>query len=119
MPPESGTSVGKPELASGSPQFFTWEEIGLRTGKGEFKEERWLVIRRKIYDISQFHLRHPGGTRVISHYAGQDATVRACSGAWGPRAFGKNHSLAAKRLLCMHDVPGSILVLPIISVDFK
>nr|XP_034979304.1 acyl-CoA (8-3)-desaturase-like [Zootoca vivipara] len=74
MPPESGTSVGKPERVSGAPQFFTWEEIGLRTGKGEFKEERWLVIRRKIYDISQFHLRHPGGTRVISHYAGQDAT---------------------------------------------
>uniref|UniRef100_A0A8D0B8C4 Cytochrome b5 heme-binding domain-containing protein n=1 Tax=Salvator merianae TaxID=96440 RepID=A0A8D0B8C4_SALMN len=35
---------------------------------------RWLVINRKVYDVSQFYLRHPGGTRVINHYAGQDAT---------------------------------------------
>ncbi|NWV57880.1 FADS1 desaturase, partial [Daphoenositta chrysoptera] len=34
----------------------------------------WLVIDRKVYDVSEFSKRHPGGTRVISHYAGQDAT---------------------------------------------
>nr|XP_060626586.1 acyl-CoA (8-3)-desaturase-like [Anolis sagrei ordinatus] len=50
---------------------FTWEEIKPRSGRSE---ERWLVIERKVYDISQFHKRHPGGSRVISHYAGQDAT---------------------------------------------
>ncbi|NXD71456.1 FADS1 desaturase, partial [Eolophus roseicapillus] len=34
----------------------------------------WLVIDRKVYDVSRFSKRHPGGSRVISHYAGQDAT---------------------------------------------
>ncbi|POI29597.1 hypothetical protein CIB84_006651, partial [Bambusicola thoracicus] len=53
---------------------FTWEEIAQRTGRGPAADERWLVIDRKVYDISRFHRRHPGGSRVISHYAGQDAT---------------------------------------------
>ncbi|NXI24933.1 FADS1 desaturase, partial [Sterrhoptilus dennistouni] len=34
----------------------------------------WLVIDRKVYDVTQFSRRHPGGSRVIGHYAGQDAT---------------------------------------------
>uniref|UniRef100_A0A8D0F713 Cytochrome b5 heme-binding domain-containing protein n=1 Tax=Strix occidentalis caurina TaxID=311401 RepID=A0A8D0F713_STROC len=53
---------------------FTWEEIGERSGRGPRPQERWLVIERKVYDISHFCRRHPGGSRVISHYAGQDAT---------------------------------------------
>uniref|UniRef100_A0A8C3XQT5 Cytochrome b5 heme-binding domain-containing protein n=1 Tax=Chelydra serpentina TaxID=8475 RepID=A0A8C3XQT5_CHESE len=64
-----------PESSVGfSPRRFTWEEIGLRTGQGHLQQERWLVIDRKVYDISQFYQQHPGGARVISHYAGQDAT---------------------------------------------
>lgn len=35
------------------------------------------MIDRKVYDVSTFSKRHPGGSRVISHYAGQDATVRS------------------------------------------
>uniref|UniRef100_A0A3Q3ITL7 Cytochrome b5 heme-binding domain-containing protein n=1 Tax=Monopterus albus TaxID=43700 RepID=A0A3Q3ITL7_MONAL len=34
----------------------------------------WLVIDRKVYNITQWAKRHPGGFRVISHYAGEDAT---------------------------------------------
>ncbi|XP_041132733.1 acyl-CoA (8-3)-desaturase-like [Polyodon spathula] len=49
---------------------YTWPEVQLRSGR----EEKWLVIDRKVYNISQFCKRHPGGVRVISHYAGQDAT---------------------------------------------
>uniref|UniRef100_A0ACB8G2B7 Fatty acid desaturase 1 n=1 Tax=Sphaerodactylus townsendi TaxID=933632 RepID=A0ACB8G2B7_9SAUR len=60
------------ETLSAPPQVFTWDEIKRRSGKDP---ERWLVIDRKVYDISRFHKRHPGGSRVISHYAGQDATL--------------------------------------------
>ncbi|XP_005988035.1 acyl-CoA (8-3)-desaturase [Latimeria chalumnae] len=56
-------------LAPG-PRAFTWEEVQQRNRR----EEKWLVIDRKVYDITQFCKRHPGGSRVISHYAGQDAT---------------------------------------------
>ncbi|NXH76571.1 FADS1 desaturase, partial [Hydrobates tethys] len=34
----------------------------------------WLVIDRKVYDVSKFSKQHPGGSRVLRHYAGQDAT---------------------------------------------
>lgn len=53
-------------------RYFTWEEVAQRSGR---EKERWLVIDRKVYNISDFSRRHPGGSRVISHYAGQDATV--------------------------------------------
>ncbi|XP_076199613.1 acyl-CoA (8-3)-desaturase-like [Aptenodytes patagonicus] len=53
---------------------FTWEEIGQRTGRGPPPQERWLVIERKVYDISHFYRRHPGGARLIGSHAGQDAT---------------------------------------------
>ncbi|XP_066486168.1 acyl-CoA (8-3)-desaturase-like [Tiliqua scincoides] len=91
MPPQSDTNLRKPEHGSDVPQFFTWEEIGLRSGKGSSKQERWLVIHRKVYDVSQFHLRHPGGPRVINHYAGQDATDAFT-------AFHKNEDLVRKYL---------------------
>ncbi|XP_032080806.1 acyl-CoA (8-3)-desaturase-like [Thamnophis elegans] len=74
MPPQSGAIAEKPEIEPGVPQLFTWEEVGLRTGNGDLKEERWLVIDQKVYDVSQFYLRHPGGPRLIRHYSGQDAT---------------------------------------------
>ncbi|KAL8170048.1 UNVERIFIED_CONTAM: hypothetical protein K2H54_062358 [Gekko kuhli] len=74
MPPQLGSSLQRPEPGSGASQLFTWEEIGLHAGQKNSKQEKWLVINRKVYDISQFQWRHPGGTRVISHYAGQDAT---------------------------------------------
>ncbi|MGH0136559.1 UNVERIFIED_CONTAM: hypothetical protein FKN15_034916 [Acipenser sinensis] len=54
---------------------YTWSEVQLRSGR----EEKWLVIDRKVYNISEFCKRHPGGVRVISHYAGQDATMGAGS----------------------------------------
>uniref|UniRef100_A0A8C3STY3 Cytochrome b5 heme-binding domain-containing protein n=1 Tax=Chelydra serpentina TaxID=8475 RepID=A0A8C3STY3_CHESE len=73
--PEVKVAKKNPESSVGfSPRRFTWEEIGLRTGQGHLQQERWLVIDRKVYDISQFYQQHPGGARVISHYAGQDAT---------------------------------------------
>ncbi|XP_062973095.1 acyl-CoA (8-3)-desaturase-like [Elgaria multicarinata webbii] len=74
MPPQLGTSVGKLEPSSDPAQQFTWEEVGLHSGKENSKQERWLVINRKVYDITHFFWRHPGGTRVITHYSGQDAT---------------------------------------------
>ncbi|KAJ8249160.1 hypothetical protein GJAV_G00231820 [Gymnothorax javanicus] len=49
---------------------FTWEEVQRHSHKGD----QWLVIDRKVYDVSDWVKRHPGGIRVISHYAGEDAT---------------------------------------------
>lgn len=38
-------------------------------------DDKWIVIKNKVYDITNFARKHPGGARIISHYAGQDATV--------------------------------------------
>ncbi|XP_060119166.1 acyl-CoA (8-3)-desaturase-like [Heteronotia binoei] len=79
-PPQlsSETSVKqKREVCDGGSctrRFFTWEEVALRTGRIPPYEEHWLVIDRKVYDVSGFYKRHPGGARVMRHYAGQDAT---------------------------------------------
>ncbi|XP_066439252.1 acyl-CoA 6-desaturase [Eleutherodactylus coqui] len=49
---------------------FTWEEVQ----KHNTRTDKWLVIDRKVYNISDWVRRHPGGLRVISHYAGEDAS---------------------------------------------
>lgn len=54
------------------PRYFTWEEVAQHSEK-----EPWLVIDRNVYNVSDFIRRHPGGHRVLYHYAGQDATVSA------------------------------------------
>lgn len=50
---------------------YTWEEVQSHSSRND----QWLVIDRKVYNITQWAKRHPGGFRVISHYAGEDATV--------------------------------------------
>lgn len=88
MLPQVGNGLLRPKPGADVSQLFTWEEIGLRSGQKNSKQEKWLVINRKVYDITEFHWRHPGGTRVISHYAGQDATV-GFSNRVSSRAVGK------------------------------
>jgi len=42
--------------------------------KHNSKEDLWLVIHGKVYDLTTFLPEHPGGPRIILKYAGQDAT---------------------------------------------
>uniref|UniRef100_A0A8C5FC93 acyl-CoA (8-3)-desaturase n=1 Tax=Gadus morhua TaxID=8049 RepID=A0A8C5FC93_GADMO len=49
---------------------YTWDEVQ----KHCHRNDQWLVINRKVYNVTQWAKRHPGGLRVISHYAGEDAT---------------------------------------------
>jgi fatty acid desaturase 2 (delta-6 desaturase) len=49
---------------------YSWEEVK----KHQTKEDKWIVIDGQVLDITRWAAKHPGGSRVISHYAGQDAT---------------------------------------------
>uniref|UniRef100_A0A8C2F3J5 Fatty acid desaturase 2 n=1 Tax=Cyprinus carpio TaxID=7962 RepID=A0A8C2F3J5_CYPCA len=49
---------------------YTWEEAQKHTKSGD----QWIVVERKVYNVSQWVKRHPGGLRIIGHYAGEDAT---------------------------------------------
>uniref|UniRef100_A0A8C1K590 Cytochrome b5 heme-binding domain-containing protein n=1 Tax=Cyprinus carpio TaxID=7962 RepID=A0A8C1K590_CYPCA len=51
---------------------YTWEEVQKHTKSGD----QWIVVERKVYNVSQWVKRHPGGLRIIGHYAGEDATVK-------------------------------------------
>ncbi|GAA6071633.1 fatty acid desaturase 2-like isoform X1, partial [Tachysurus ichikawai] len=49
---------------------YTWEEVQEHNLTGD----QWLVIERKVYNVSEWTKRHPGGSRVLEHYIGEDAT---------------------------------------------
>ena len=51
--------------------FYSWSEVK----KHNKKDDCWIVVNDKVYDLTNFKMSHPGGSRIISHYAGQDATV--------------------------------------------
>lgn len=51
-------------------RVFTWAEVQ----RHSHRNDQWLVIDRKVYDVTKWALRHPGGFRLIKHYAGEDAT---------------------------------------------
>uniref|UniRef100_A0A8C8EG62 Cytochrome b5 heme-binding domain-containing protein n=1 Tax=Oncorhynchus tshawytscha TaxID=74940 RepID=A0A8C8EG62_ONCTS len=67
--PAKGGGVG-PDGGRGGSAVYTWEEVQ----KHCHRSDQWLVIDRKVYNITQWAKRHPGGIRVISHFAGEDAT---------------------------------------------
>uniref|UniRef100_A0AAR2IYW1 Cytochrome b5 heme-binding domain-containing protein n=1 Tax=Pygocentrus nattereri TaxID=42514 RepID=A0AAR2IYW1_PYGNA len=54
----------------GASGVYTWEEVQKHSQRGD----QWVVIERKVYNVSNWVKRHPGGHRVITHYAGEDAS---------------------------------------------
>lgn len=52
-------------------QTVTFEEVS----KHNKKDDQWLLINGKAYDITSFAKKHPGGAKILNHYAGEDATV--------------------------------------------
>ncbi len=51
--------------------FYSWSEIK--------DNKKWIVIDGKVYDVSKFSKKHPGGERLMMNHIGQDASVRNIS----------------------------------------
>jgi hypothetical protein len=49
---------------------FTREEVATKTSESA----SWIIIDGLIYNISTFAAMHPGGEKLLRHYAGKDAT---------------------------------------------
>ncbi|KAG6846017.1 hypothetical protein H0H87_011065 [Tephrocybe sp. NHM501043] len=49
----------------------------------------WVIIKNRVYDVTEFLNEHPGGSSIILKYAGKDAT-RAYEPIHPPDALDKN-----------------------------
>ena len=58
-------------MTSHKTRVISWDEIQQHTTR----EDKWIVIDNGVYDISRWQKKHPGGAKIISHFAGEDATV--------------------------------------------
>ncbi|XP_070660370.1 fatty acid desaturase 2-like protein FADS2B isoform X2 [Bos indicus] len=64
---EANAKCGLPRK---SISMYTWQEIQ----RHNQETDQWLVINRKVYDVTGWADRHPGGRLVLNHCAGEDAT---------------------------------------------
>lgn len=62
---------GEGEPGCGPQKIYTWEEIKEHTSL----TDRWVVINGVVYNVTQWQKKHPGGARMLSHFAGKDASV--------------------------------------------
>lgn len=50
---------------------ITWDEVA----KHNTRNDCWIVVNSIVYNLSTFRKKHPGGSKILEFYAGQDATV--------------------------------------------
>ncbi|XP_060574258.1 acyl-CoA Delta-6 desaturase-like [Ruditapes philippinarum] len=92
----------------GAGQVIPWSEIQ----KHSSRDDRWIVISGQVYDVTEWSKKHPGGQRLIGHYAGQDATE-----AFG--AFHNNLEHVKKFLKPIHVGPVESYVDHEMNKDFR
>lgn len=68
-------------------EMIPWSEVE----KHNTRDDKWIVIDGEVYDVTQWARKHPGGSRIISHYAGEDATEPFV-------AFHKNRDFVRKHM---------------------
>ena len=51
-------------------KYFTMEEIAVH----DTKDDLWVVLHDRVFDITPFVAEHPGGESILLSYSGQDAT---------------------------------------------
>lgn len=52
---------------------YTLEEVATHNTA----KSLWVIMNRKVYDVTMFHKRHPGGAAVLLQMGGKDATAAA------------------------------------------
>lgn len=55
---------------------FTREEVFQHRKKNDC----WIILSGEVYDVTSWLSKHPGGTRLLLHYGGEDATVSQRTG---------------------------------------
>ena len=108
----------KCDLPRKSLNRYTWQEIQ----RHNQETDQWLVINRKVYDVTGWANRHPGGRKVLNHYAGEDATVRNSKsalslfqllGGWELGCLSKSISSMCSSSMITHLLPNQFFKIPI------
>ncbi|XP_065898010.1 acyl-CoA 6-desaturase-like [Dysidea avara] len=55
----------------GDQVLYTREEVAQHRKPGD----SWVILHGEVYNVTNWLPRHPGGSKVLGHYGGQDATV--------------------------------------------
>ena len=87
--PGAGTVVGGGY--GGKDGSFTLAEVA----KHDKKDDVWVIIKGKVYDLSEFVDEHPGGVEAIMKRAGGDAT----EGFFGPQHPSRVHDMIDEYLV--------------------
>ena len=66
-----GGKLPEPSAHKDRDRPIGWEEIKLHSSR----TDKWIVIDNNVYEITNWSRKHPGGSKLLSHYAAQDATV--------------------------------------------
>lgn len=90
---ESAPAAQTPAIAT--PATWQREEIARHNSA----DNCWLVIRERVYDVSQYIQSHPTAPEAITRYCGTDATT-----AFETKDRGRPHSSFARNRLAPLDV---------------
>ena len=55
---------------SSKPRFVKLDELRQHCTA----DDAWVAINGNVYDVTDWHLDHPGGSELLVEYAGKDAT---------------------------------------------
>ncbi len=50
---------------------YTRAEVALHNRPNDL----WVIIHGKVYDVTKWAAKHPGGSRIIRHSGGEDVSV--------------------------------------------
>ncbi|GBG24788.1 Succinate dehydrogenase ubiquinone flavoprotein subunit, mitochondrial [Hondaea fermentalgiana] len=67
---QGGDSGSSSASAAPKTQAYTMDEIAKHTTK----DDCWVILNDKVYDVTEFLENHPGGAKAILLYGGKDAT---------------------------------------------
>lgn len=67
----NGATPDGAQGVAGEKPFFKWDEVK----KHVSRDDCWIVVNDNVYNVTKFLSKHPGGSKVINFYGGQNATV--------------------------------------------
>ena len=90
-----GGNIGDTTTVRDRETPYAWDEIR----KHSTENDTWIVLEGRVYDVSNFKKRHPGGWQLMEDHAGQDASV---GGAYVRSLLYRVSAPVSKRQIYIH-----------------